>query len=122
MQKIGIDISISDLTVDIFLFLDILTEPHSHFLDCVTLLLMVSSHDTTRGALIKTLENTAAKYKLHISRCDGSWLAASLLKAKFAQNSDQQTKNNKKKANLVAGEDNDDNGDNDDNDDFDLEE
>jgi hypothetical protein len=47
MQQIGIDISISDLTVDIFLFLVILTEPHSHFLDCVTLLLMVSSHDTT---------------------------------------------------------------------------
>ncbi|SAL95976.1 hypothetical protein [Absidia glauca] len=48
MQEwIGIDISISDLTVDIFPFLVILTEPHGHFLDYVTLLLTVSSHDTT---------------------------------------------------------------------------
>ncbi|SAL95964.1 hypothetical protein [Absidia glauca] len=48
MQEwIGIDISISDLTVDIFPFPVILTEPHGHFLDYVTLLLTVSSHDTT---------------------------------------------------------------------------
>ncbi|SAL96941.1 hypothetical protein [Absidia glauca] len=47
MQEwIGIGISISDLTVDIFPFLVILTEPHGHFLDYVTLLLTVSSHDT----------------------------------------------------------------------------
>ncbi|SAM09000.1 hypothetical protein [Absidia glauca] len=48
MQEwIGIDISISDLTVDIFPFPVILTEPHGHSLDYVTPLLTVSSHDTT---------------------------------------------------------------------------
>ncbi|SAL97270.1 hypothetical protein [Absidia glauca] len=50
------------MTVDIFPFLVILTEPHGHFLDYVTLLLTVSSHDTTACPLPTTERNN--KYLL----------------------------------------------------------
>ncbi|SAM04474.1 hypothetical protein [Absidia glauca] len=47
--------------------------------------------------LVQSLEARAAKKNLHISRCEGSWMATALLKEKFANHADNATRVQKKK-------------------------
>ncbi|SAL97134.1 hypothetical protein [Absidia glauca] len=61
--------------------------------------------------LVKSLEQTAANYNIHLGRCDGSWFAISLLNAKFAVQVDKATKDAKKARNGDNDNDNDGNDD-----------
>jgi hypothetical protein len=71
--------------------------------------------------LVHALETCAAKYNLHISRCEDSWMAKALLKEKFSHHADNATRMQKRKKGVVVtpgpdSVDNDNDNDNDDND------